>query len=269
MKLSDFKVSNVHKTIVYGAPKTGKTAAVGLLAKHYKLIYFDGEGGVSTLLNPAFKIPTENVEVIQTKDAPHFPIYAELCMEVVKWNKVNICEKHGKLKCAACIRESLPMTELDFSQLDSSYIIVFDSLTQLSNSILNMVKLARGVPASKLSETKSEWDDYGRQGAMLDTFLTCIQNAPFNVIVISHEQGIEQEDGSEKLQPIGGTRNFARQVPRYFDNVVRLEVKNRKHTGVSSTTASGKILAGSRTGAEVEKLDSTTDESLLRGIYTK
>ena len=56
MKLTDFKQSNVHKSILYGPPKSGKTAAVGLLAKHYNLIWFDGEGGVTTLLNPDLKL---------------------------------------------------------------------------------------------------------------------------------------------------------------------------------------------------------------------
>ena len=271
MKLTDFKQSNVHKSILYGAPKSGKTAAVGLLAKHYNLIWFDGEGGVTTLLNPELKLTTEDlshVELVQSKDLPHLPLYAELCNEVVKWKMVSACNEHGKLNCPLCKKDNKDFTTIDFSKLDDSYIIVFDSLTQLSNSVLNMAKLSRGVIASKLSDTKSEWDDYGKQGAWLDNFLSAIQNAPFNVIVISHEQGIEQEDGTEKLQPVGGTRNFSRNVPRYFDHVIRCEVKNKKHIGASSTLYSGKVLAGSRTGVVTEKFEDAS-ESILRLIYNR
>ena len=271
MKLTDFKQSNVHKSILYGAPKSGKTAAVGLLAKHYNLIWFDGEGGVTTLLNPDLKLSSvdlSHVELVQSKDLPHLPLYAELCNEVVKWKMVSACNEHGKLNCPLCKKDNKDFTTIDFSKLDDSYIIVFDSLTQLSNSVMNMAKLSRGVIASKLSDTKAEWDDYGKQGAWLDNFLSAIQNAPFNVIVISHEQGIEQEDGTEKLQPVGGTRNFSRNIPRYFDHVIRCEVKNKKHIGASSTLYSGKVLAGSRTGVVTEKFEDAS-ESILRLIYNR
>ena len=105
MKLTDFKQSNVHKSILYGPPKSGKTAAVELLAKHYNLIWFDGEGGVTTLLNPDLKLTADNlahVELVQTKDLPHLPLYAELCNEVVKWKTISACNEHGKLNCPLC-----------------------------------------------------------------------------------------------------------------------------------------------------------------------
>lgn len=271
MNLTDFKQSNVHKSILYGPPKSGKTAAVGLLAKHYNLLWFDGEKGVTTLLNPELKLSQENlshVELVQTMDLPHLPLYAELCSEVVKWKVLSACHEHGKLKCPVCTKDNKPFTAIDFSKLDDSWIVVFDSLTQLSQSVMNMIKTNRGVVAAKLAETKSEWDDYGKQGAWLDNFLSAIQNAPFNIIVISHEQGIEQEDGTEKLQPVGGTRNFSRNVPRYFDHVIRCEIKNRKHIGASSTLYSGKVLAGSRTGVITEKHEDAS-ESILRLIYNR
>jgi hypothetical protein len=271
MNLAEYKQSNTHKCILYGAPKSGKTAAVGLLAKHYNLLWFDGEKGVTTLLNPDLALTPEHlgkVELIQTLDTPSLPLYAELCAEVVKWKTFTACHEHGKLKCPMCTKDSKPVTTIDFSTLDDSWIVVFDSLTQLSQSVLNMVKIARVKVVAKLPETQSEWVDYGKQGAWLDNFLTSIQNAPFNVVVISHEQGIEQEDGREKLQPVGGTRNFSRNVPRYFDHVIRCEIKNKRHMGASSTIYSNNVMAGSRTGVVTEKHEDAT-ESILRLIYNR
>lgn len=271
MNLNDFQQSNVHKAILYGPPKSGKTAAVGLLAKHYNLLWFDGEGGVTTLLNPDLKLAKEalsHVELVQSKDLPHIPLFAELLGEVVKWKNILVCDTHGKLNCPVCKKAEASFTTIDFSKIDDSWIIVFDSLTQLSNSVMNMVKLARNVPAGKLVDTKAEWDDYGKQGSWLDNFLSSIQNAPYNVVVISHEMGIEQEDGKEKLQPVGGTRNFSRNIPRYFDHVIRCEIKNRRHMGASSTLYNANILSGSRTGVVTEGF-AEDGESILRLIYNR
>lgn len=271
MKVENYKQSNVHNSIIYGAPKSGKTAAAGLLAKHYNLLWFDGEKGFTTLLNPELKLTQEDlshIELIQTLDLTHLPCYAELCGSVAKWKTISACDMHGKLKCQVCTKAEKSFTTIDFNTLDDSWIVVFDSLTQLSSSVMNMVKIARGIPAAKLAETKAEWDDFMKQGAWLDEFLSAIQNAPFNIIVISHEQGIRQADETEKLQPVGGSTNFSRNVPRYFDHVIRCEIKNRKHMGASSTLYSGRTLTGSRTGVTTEKHEDVS-ESILRAIYTR
>lgn len=135
-------------------------------------------------------------------------------------------------------------------------------MTQLSNSVMSMILRAD----NKIGyDHKPEWDHYGKQGAWLDRWLSIIQNCPFNVIVISHEMGIEMEDGKEKLTAVAGTRNFARNLPRYFDHVVYAELKARKHVVGSSTTYGVNVLTGSRTGAKTET--DATGSPLLQ-IYT-
>jgi hypothetical protein len=120
-------------------------------------------------------------------------------------------------------------------------------MTQLSNSFMNHIG------KDKDDTWKPEWEHYRTQGAMLDRVLCQIQNASFNVIVITHESAIEMEDGKEKLIPVAGTRNFSRNTAKYFDEVVYCEVKNRRHIAASSTLYQQNILTGSRTGAELEK----------------
>lgn len=265
MKLSQYKAKPVHRTLVFGPPKSGKSALVGKLAEHYNLLWFDTEDGVKTLLNPELNIPAtalEHVTLVQLPDTKDYPIAAETLHKVVDWKPLSICEEHGKVNCMLCKKDSKAMVELDFSKLDDSWIIVLDSMTQLSNSVMAMILRAGG----KLTyDAKPEWDDYGKQGAWLDRWLSIIQNCPFNVVVISHEMGIEMEDGKEKLTAVAGTRNFARNLPRYFDHVVYAELKARKHVVGSSTTYGVNVLTGSRTGAKTE---SDLSGSPLLQIYT-
>jgi hypothetical protein len=86
----------------------------------------------------------------------------------------------------------------------------------------------------------------------MDTFLSYVQQAPFNIVCISHETEVEMEDGKQKLVPTAGTRNFSRNTAKYFDEVVYCEVKNKKHIAASSTTYANNILTGSRTGNTLE-----------------
>jgi hypothetical protein len=54
-----------------------------------------------------------------------------------------------------------------------------------------------------------------------------------------------------KLFPVCGTSNFSRNCPRFFDDVVYVELKNKKHTATCSTTYANNITAGSRLGHSI------------------
>ncbi|MGL4483661.1 MAG: hypothetical protein ACRCUS_01810, partial [Anaerovoracaceae bacterium] len=113
MKLSEYQKTRTQKTIVYGAPFSGKSSAVALLAKHYNLIWFDGENGAESLVNPALGLTPEHlnhIELIQTKDLPHRPLFAELVNEAIKWQKLKACVAHGKLNCPVCNKENAAFT---------------------------------------------------------------------------------------------------------------------------------------------------------------
>ncbi len=86
----------------------------------------------------------------------------------------------------------------------------------------------------------------------MDTFLSHVQQAGFNIVCISHETEAEMEDGKTKLVPTAGTRAFSRNTAKYFDEVVYCEVKNKKHIAASSSLYNGNILTGSRSGTVLE-----------------
>lgn len=247
-KLSTMQQSATHRVLLYGPPKSGKTQLAGSLSTDFDLLWFDLESGKDTL----FKLPKaqqERIELISLPDTRSFPIAIETMLKVIKGGKVNICEKHGKAGCTLCLKDSSPSTAVELSALPSSTIVVVDSMTQLTNSAIAHITKVQP------DDYKLQFDDWGHLGKLMDIFLSHVQQAGYNIIVISHEVEAEQEDGKAKLVPVAGTRNFSRNSAKYFDEVVYCEVKNGKHVFGSSTTYANKIMTGSRTGMSLEKSD--------------
>lgn len=257
MKLSQKSASKSHHVLLFGPPKSGKTQLAGALSSHFNLIWFDLENGADTLL----KLPPEQqdkVELISLPDTRSYPIAIETCLKVIKGTGVSICEAHGKVGCLICKKDSKPFTNLELNNLPLDTVVVFDSLTQLTNSgIANITK-------NQPEDYKLNYDDWGNLGKLMDTFLSHVQQAPFHIVCISHETEVEMEDGKNKLVPTAGTRNFSRNTAKYFDEVCYCEVKNKKHVVGSSTIYSGNILTGSRSNTVLEG----TAEPSLVPIFT-
>ena len=245
MKLTQKIPSATHRILVFGAPKSGKTQLAGELAKKFKLIWFDLENGYATLL----KLPKqyqENIEVISIPDSRAFPIAIETMLKVISGNPTSICEQHGKVSCPLCKKDNLPVTEVELGKLGQDTVVVIDSLTQLTNSIIAFIT------KNKPDDYKMDWEDWGNLKAVVEKFLSQVQQAKYNIVCISHEEEVEMEDGRTKLVPVCGSSKSSRNTAKYFDHVVYVDVKNKKHAASSATTFSNNILTGSRTDAVLE-----------------
>jgi len=243
-KLSSKTSSPTHRIIIFGGPKTGKTLIAGELAEFYDLIWIDMENGHETL----FQLPEawqERIELIELPDTRSYPIAIETVLKMVK-GKVSICDAHGKVACMSCKRAEAATIDVDLPSMDASQVVVFDSLTQLSNSAI------AHITKSEPDDYKLTYNDWGNLGKLLDIFLSHIQQAGYNVIVISHEVEAETEGKKKTLVPVGGTRNFSRNIAKYFDHVIYAERKNKKHVFSSNSQYSTTILTGSRTGVAIE-----------------
>lgn len=262
MKLSERRASKSHRALIFGPPKSGKTQLAGELSKEFNLLWFDLENGIDTLL----KLPIEQqerIEVITLPDTRSYPIAIETMLKVIKGGKVDICEKHGKVSCSLCKKDSLPFTTVELSTLPLDTIVVVDSLTQLTNSAISHIT------KNQPEDYKLNYDDWGNLGKLMDTFLSHAQQASFNIVCISHETEAELEDGKMKLVPTAGTRAFSRNTAKYFDEVIYAEVKNKKHIAASSTLYNGNILTGSRTGATLETQAEASLIPIFKGEITK
>lgn len=257
MKLSQKQASKTHHVLLFGPPKSGKTQLAGTVAAKFNLIWFDLENGIDTLL----KLPQdhkERIEVISLPDTRSFPIAIETMLKAIKGGPVSICEAHGKVSCPICAKANAPTVSVELNKLGPDTIVVVDSLTQLTNSGISFITKAQP------DDYKLNYDDWGNLGKLMDTFLSHVQQAPFNIICISHETEVEMEDGKAKLVPTAGTKNFSRNTAKYFDEVVYCEVKNKKHIAASSTTYANNILTGSRLG---HSLESQPGDATLMSIF--
>lgn len=262
--LDQLEPNTAQSVIVFGPPKAGKTElVVGQLARHYKVIYVDLEKGRTTLskLSPELK---KNIDVLAIKDNKDTPAAIDTAIKLAHGGKRTYCMTHQKIGCVSCstskdeeVRANLFDYEFNACSPEEC-VVVFDSFTQVCSSA--KAHVGKGM---NLEKEKFTFDHWAALGVLLERFLDYVQNSAFNVVVITHEMGIEQEDGFEKLMPSGGTKNFARTVPKYFDHIVYCHVKNKKHKAISGTTAENKILTGSRTGVEVDMDDPDSMARLL------
>lgn len=244
-KLSSKKQSATKRVIVYGASFSGKSLLVGKLAEHFKLVWLDLEAGHGVL----YQLPEAwhaNIEIVDLPDTRSYPIAIETMLKLVK-GAVSICEAHGKCSCMVCKKAEADFVDVDVNSFDGNTILVVDTLTQLSNSaIANITK-------NQPDDYKLNYDDWGNLGKLLDIVLSHIQQANYNVIVISHENEVtpEGKGKSATLAPTGGTRNFSRNITKYFTDVVYLERKNKKHTCISTTTSATTVIAGSQSNVDL------------------
>lgn len=250
-KLTSVAQSPIQHVLVYGPPKTGKTTLISELTEHFNILYFGLEKGHAVF----YKLPhnlQEKIEIVNLPDTRDYPIAIETMLKVIKGKKHVICDTHGKVDCPICKAqalkdsESVTFTTVELNALDKSWIVVVDSLTQLTDSAISHI--TKGQP----DDYKLLQDDWGNLGKLMAIFLSHVQQAPFHIICISHETEAELEDGKKKIVPTAGTRNFSRNSAKYFDHVVYSQVSNMKHTFTSMTTKTVNIVVGSRTDVDTQ-----------------
>lgn len=254
MDLDDYNSSSKTKALVYGAPKTGKTALVGKLAEHFKLHWIDLENGIKTLLNPEMLAPQfrKNVNVINVPDHRFNPVGIETVRAIFKGGEKRICKDNGKVNCPLCAkRPEAVWSTINLSSFTGNDILVIDSLSQLSASALSKVTLKQ-IMAPGGEEYKASWDDYAAQGALITEVLSMVQVLDLNIVCISHETDSESVTGKDKVVAVAGTRNASRLSGKYFDEVVYCSVVNKKHTAHNSSTYDPTITSGGRFGVMLD-----------------
>lgn len=256
-KLSSLSHSATHRVLIFGGPKTGKSELAGKLSEHFNLLWFDCENGWVTLT----KLPSEwqeKINIISVPDSRTYPIAAETWLKVIKGIPTKICQEHGKVDCAICRKDLKPFEEVHLAATPNDTIVVFDSLTQFSNScVANITK-------NQPDDYKLQLDDWGNLRVLIDKFLSQVQAATYNIICITHEEQVPMEDGKIKLVPVSGSSKSSMNTAKYFDHVIYCEVKNKKHIAASSTTYANNIITGSRTGVELEKDPASTLLSIFK-----
>lgn len=250
---------------VYGAPKSGKTQLIGSLAKEgFKLIWFDLEKGVSTLLKPGLLTDEElsritYLPIVDTKEAP---IAHATIDRIVRGGKFSICEEHGRIDCPLCKRDGSSFTDIDIpiKGFDPNTIVVVDSFTQLSISVTNTILKDKSI------DYQETLHDFRNQGNYLNRMFGYIQQAPFHIVGTAHETEAEREDGTTRIVPSIGSRNYAITCAKFFSDVVYMDKVNKEHKAFSLTNYSNKVLTGSRLEVNVGSSGSPSLAGVFKGM---
>jgi hypothetical protein len=246
-----------HACLIYGPPKSGKSALVGTAARLpeiARIYWFDNENGWEVLLNIGLTDEElAKIVLVRMPDTRNNPIAIETTLKVLtSKTEVTICEAHGKVNCVSCRKDNkFQGVPFLLSNCTHSELVVFDSGSQLGESALNLACAGQDVTY------KPTFDDFGKQGKYLADCLSVIQQcANTNFILITHEMVLEDEVNGvtkDKIYPLCGTKNFSRKVAKYFGTVIYTHMKAGKHAGGSTTTYKSDVLTGSRIGAALEK----------------
>jgi hypothetical protein len=248
MNLDDYTASARGKVLVYGPPKSGKTALVGKLASKFNLHWLDLENGIKTLLNPEILKPEyrKNVNVIPVPDHRLYPIAIDTVRDILRGGSKRICYAHGKVSCPLCAKDAAAKwSEVDILKFTAKDILVIDSMSQLANSAMNK-GILKELQKPGGEEYKKTFTDYAVQGSLMEQILSFIQAVDVNICVISHEMESESLEGREKVVPVAGTRNFSLTAGKYFDSLVYCAITNKQHRAYASTTYSPTVMTGSR-----------------------
>jgi AAA domain len=265
MDLDNYDDIKRTKVLIYGPPKSGKTAKVGqLAAAGFTLHWCDLESGIKTLLNPAILAPEfrKNVKVMNFPDHLDYPVAIDAMRSLLKGGVKKFCYMHGISMCPECAKNAGRKwaEPFDIAKMGDKDVLVIDSATQLGSSALaKVIRKAR----TNDPEYKETWEDYRQQGMYLNEVFGKIQVLNVNVVVISHEIDVEKDEKKEKIVPLGGTRNYSKTVAKYFDEVIYMEIFNKRHVARNSTTWSPNHLTGGRTGVNID----TPGQDLLANIF--
>lgn len=255
MKLSQLDANPPQHVLVMGDPGSGKSTLVSQLAeKGWNLIWISMDNGHSVLkkLSPAAQ---DRIELIVLPDTRDYPVAVDTFRDLFKFLPCSICYIHGKNGCSVCKKDGGGFTNVDLGHVPPNTIVVFDNLSQLSDSYLSLICKGKAV------DYKLQLDDWGSLRFHLFKALGDIQVAPFRLVALCHCVEETNTDGSKKIMPAVGSSTSAPKVGGYFDHVVYCNVMNKSHRFGSATTYAMNVLTKSRSDVKIEELKDASDKS--------
>lgn len=260
--LSETSIEEVDHVILYGEPGTGKTVLAGLLAEFFHVLWFDGDKGLTALINNLPAELTQRINVIKIPDSTMFPIMISTMLKVITGRQVNICIEHGSIDCIVCSKNpEAKKTTLALNQLPKNWVVVLDSQTQMVASAMAQVHYKIN-PSAVGKDIDDYWRGSGDEvfaywGALkniMDKFGNYVKDLNCQFVAISHETLVEMEvKGEKKIAPVSGSDNSSRSYAKYYGTQVHAKKSNFRITYSSSATASNTVQSKSRANVALEK----------------
>ena len=196
-------------------------------------------------------------------DAQHVLVYG--APKTGKTELVGRLSKHFDLFWIDLENGSTTLTKLPLEQQMKVDLYRINATPKKPVGIVSALKIFEGkttlcevhgkTNCALCSRAEVTFNHYGVSNILLTNLMTMIQNSRVHVVCISHETNVVHDDKSEKITPTLGTKNLSRGCAKYFDHVVLMEIKNKKHTGMSSSVATNNKIGGSRLDIDISMKD--------------
>lgn len=249
MKISSYQQNSTKRVLLIGLTGSGKSTLAAQLAEEgFYLDWINIENAADSLIKLSPEAQ-ERINLINVPDSAAFPVAASTCIHIFKRGIARICDRHGNVDCKICAKAGDSFSEIDVTKHTPKHVVVLDSASQLSASILSYA--TKGQPV----EYKPERDDWGALRKYTEYFKSQFQGAQYNLVVICQATTAELENGVEKLVPLFGSKGMSANFGSAFDHVIYLDIKNGRHKAYSSSTALPGVLTRSRSDFDISQLD--------------
>lgn len=254
------------RVLIYGDSGSGKSTLAAQLASQYKLHWFDLDHGSEVLFTAVPREYWKNIALYNNiADLPENPRGAKLIDRIIRTGRTtHFCKAHGAIAekdklgnitvstCAVCGKDKTKYHSFSVDGLTTDDILVIDGGVTFANSAANYA-IGTERLSQDMAAVKSEWDEHGKQGQLLNNFLSRMKAVPCHVILITHPVSVDNPNGTKEVVPSFGTRNFSKPARAAFGHVVYLYMKNGKHSFTSSETHAPGVFAKSRWNVDVKQ----------------
>lgn len=214
------------RELLYGPAKTKKTWWAAKAAEaNFNVVLLDGDAGWHILNN----IKPEARKRIQVLDFVDKQKDAVFCLALTEFLKTGKLWWDEERKVSAKLNPSSSVIYLDIERLTNQTVLIIDSWTALSWSLL--FRYAKENSIDLTDPDKQEWDYYRWAGSLMTWVMKQLKTLPCHVIVIGHQTMYEKrsKDGktieSQRQQIVSSSGNNAMTLPKDFSDILTFSVK--------------------------------------------
>lgn len=288
--LQESKNDETEHVVLYGAPGTAKTTQAGLLAEFYNILWFDGDKGLTALINNLPEELTKRIRVIRIPDSTMYPVMVGTMLKVITGRRVKLCFEHGLVDCPVCGGKPELNANIALNHLPKNWIVVMDSQTQFVASALALaghkvfgIKQGEELDFFRRFEKEEGYAYWGGAKNVVETFGNYVKDLECWFVSIAHETQIDKAKTGEggvgkEIVPVSGSDNSSRSYIKYYGTCVHCYKENNRIKFLSSVTGSNTVQAKSRTGIYLENkptpallhiFNPKEAEQLLKGSFTE